>query len=46
MSDTNPAAAGVELRAGEEGSKRKVKEEEGRLIKRRKASTVLEGLPI
>ena len=47
MSDNKPAdASDVELGAGDEGGKLKVKEEEGRVSKRRKASTVVEGLPI
>ena len=39
----NPAAPDVELGAGE---KRRVKDEEGRVSKRRKASSVVEGLAI
>ena len=46
VGDTKPAAADVELRAGEQAGKRKAGEEEGRLSKRRKASIVVEGLPI
>ena len=39
----NPAAPDVELGAGE---KRRVKEQEGRVSKRRKASSVVEALAI
>ena len=45
MGDSKPVAADVELGAGEQAGKRKAGEE-GRVSKRRKASTVVEGLPI
>ena len=49
MGDTKPVADDVELGAGELGGKRKAGDEAGeevRVSKRRKASTVVEGLPI
>ena len=46
MGETKPAAADVEVGAGEEGGKRRAEEQGARVSKRRKASIVVEGLAI